>query len=49
MQRYLRQLKPKTGTGIDRVYPGAEPEAIRLLKDMLHMNPRKRITVEQVR
>ncbi|OQS05585.1 mitogen-activated protein kinase [Thraustotheca clavata] len=43
---YLRSLPPQPRKSFSELYPGAEPEAIDLLHQMLHMNPRKRASVE---
>ncbi|KDO20346.1 CMGC/MAPK protein kinase [Saprolegnia parasitica CBS 223.65] len=43
---YLRSLPPQAPKRFSELYPGAEPEAIDLLHQMLHMNPRKRASVE---
>ncbi|OQR93960.1 mitogen-activated protein kinase [Achlya hypogyna] len=43
---YLRSLPPQPPKSFQELYPGAEPDAIDLLHKMLHMNPRKRASVE---
>lgn len=37
-----------TATSLKTLIPNASPEAIQLIKDMLHWNPKKRPTAAQV-
>jgi len=45
-QRYISSLPIKPPIPPERIYPNANPEAIRLLQKMLVFSPTKRITVE---
>ena len=48
VREYLRSLPKKAPSqALEERYPGAAPEAIALLRHMVHMNPNKRCTVEQ--
>jgi len=44
---YLRSFPFKKAVELTELYPGATPEAIALLKEMLQFNPRKRITIDE--
>ena len=47
IQTYLRNLETKDPKDLRNVYPGADPNALSLLKEMLLFNPAQRITVQQ--
>jgi mitogen-activated protein kinase 1/3 len=46
-EKFLRGLRKRPAQSLSRRYPGAPPEAISLLQQMLHFDPAKRLTVEQ--
>ena len=47
VRTYLRSLEPRPAKSFKEMYPGAEDSALELLKSMLHMNPRKRATIDE--
>jgi serine/threonine protein kinase len=44
---YINGLGPKPGKKFDTLYPAADPSAIDLLWQMLHFNPKSRVTAEE--
>ena len=44
---YLRSFPFKKPVELSELYPGATPEVISLLKEMLQFSPRKRITIDE--
>lgn len=44
---YINGLGPKPGVKFDTLYPAADPSAIDLLCQMLHFNPKSRVTAEE--
>ena len=44
---YLKQLPKRTPKDLRTIFPHATPQALDLLKKMLHFDPTKRITVEK--
>ena len=47
VRSYLRSLEPRPKRPLVELYPGAEPEALDLLERMLHMNPNKRMSLDE--
>ena len=46
-QKYLRRRAYQAPTDLRDMFPGADPEALDLLRGLLRINPQKRFTVEQ--
>eukprot|EP00744_Colponema_vietnamica_P004097 GILI01006171.1.p1 GENE.GILI01006171.1~~GILI01006171.1.p1 ORF type:complete len:646 (-),score=111.79 GILI01006171.1:224-2161(-) len=47
IRNYVQSLPSKSPVSFSKLYPGADPEAIHLLTNMLRFSPHERLTVDQ--
>jgi mitogen-activated protein kinase 1/3 len=44
---YIKSLRKSSGKPFEKVFPAADPSVLDLLKQMLHFNPKRRLTAAQ--